>query len=178
MHQHPKAEVVALVGSGGEQQEVAAVRADGLGQFVVFCFAGTVAAAIYAQVVRLIKDNEVPRWRAQEASDACRALKCVNRGYDPIVFGKGVGFAVCDVPFGAENFEIEVENVVQLVPSVFNQSGGHDHQGALQLAPADELAEDERGFDGLCPASEHRWRQGAGYCWHYGWASGQRALYG
>ena len=65
------------------------------------------------------------------------------------MLGEGVRLAVGDVAFAAEDLEVEVEDLVQFPVPVVDEAGRNDHQRALQLAPARQFAQDERGLDGL-----------------------------
>ncbi len=44
------------------------------------------------------------------------------------MLGERVGLSVGDVALGAENLEIEIEDLVQFPVPVVHQACGHDHQ--------------------------------------------------
>jgi hypothetical protein len=68
------------------------------------------------------------------------------------VLREGVGLAVGDVALAAEHLEVEAEDLVHLAVPVVHEAGWDDHQRAVQLAPARQLAEEQRRLDGLAEA--------------------------
>ena len=147
--EHPEAEMVALVRCGRQENEVAAMVANGLGEFEIFGFLDPAAVPVHAQMVRLVEDHQVPGRRGEEFFDPGRALDRVDRDDQAIVLGKGVGLAVGDIPLAAEHLEIEMKHLVQFPAPVFHQAGGNDHDGPGQFASGRQLTQNERSLDGL-----------------------------
>ena len=48
--------------------------------------------------------------------------------------------------------KLRLKDLVQFAVPVVDQPGRHDHQGALQFAPAGQFAQDQRRLDGLAQA--------------------------
>lgn len=97
--------------------------------------------------MRFVEHYQIPSRRIQQPLDTRWALQRVDAGDQSVVFGKGIGLAVRDVALRAEHFEIKVEHFVQFAMPVIHEAGRHDHQGAVQFAPAGKLAQDQRGLN-------------------------------
>ena len=143
----PELEGVALVRGGGEEQQVPAVVAQGLGEAVVLCGPGLPAAARARQVVRLVEDHEVPRGGGEQALHPPRLLQGVDGADDPRVPLPGRGAVVAEV--AAEHVEGEAEAAGQLAAPVLQQPGRRDDQDPGRLAAGDQLADEHAGLDGL-----------------------------
>ena len=68
LDQHPEPEVIALVRRGRQQQQVAGVVLQGLGQLVVLGLLDLAAAAVGRQVMRLVEDDQIPRRGFEQAA--------------------------------------------------------------------------------------------------------------
>ena len=97
LYQHPELKVVALVGRGRQQQQVARVVAQCLGQLVVLGLAHLATSLPGGQVVRFVEHDQVPSRRFQQPLDASRPLERVDAGDQAVVAREGVGLAVGDV---------------------------------------------------------------------------------
>ena len=71
-----------------------------------------------------VEHHQIPPRRVQQALDARRPLQRVDAGDQPVMLGEGVGLAVGHVAFGAEDLEIEVEDLVQFAVPVVHQPAG------------------------------------------------------
>ena len=152
LNQHPEAEVIALMRRGRQQQQVTAVPFQDLGQFVVLGLLDLAAAAVGGQVVRFVEDHEIPGRGLLQAFDPGSHFQRVDAGDEPVMLGERVGLAVGDVALAAENLEIEVEDLVQFSVPVVDQPGRHDHQGAIQFAPAGQFPQNQCRLDRLAQA--------------------------
>lgn len=99
--QHPEAEMIALVRRGGEQQQIAGMVPQRLGQLVILGLADFAARPRRRQMMGLVEDGQVKRRRFQDARDTGRALEGVDRDDQSVVPGKGVALAVGDIAFRA-----------------------------------------------------------------------------
>ena len=134
---------------GGEQDQVAGVVLQRLGQLVVRGLAHRPAGALRRQVVRFVEHHQVPARRGEQAAHPGAPLQGIDAGDEPVVPGERVRLAVGDVALAAEHLELQVEDLVEFPVPVVDQSGRHHHQGAAQLAAAGQLAQQQRDLDGL-----------------------------
>ena len=149
LDEHPELKVVPLVGSRGEQDEVARVVLERLGELVVLGLVQLPAGAEGRQVVRLVDDGQIPPGCFKQSPDSRTPLQGVDARDQAIMLGERVCLSVGDVPFRPEHLEFEVEDFVQLLMPVVDESCGNHHQRALQLSSACQFAQNERGLDGL-----------------------------
>ena len=134
LDQHPETEVVALVRSRREQEQIARVRLQRLGELVVLRFPDPVSAAECRQMVRLVKHDQVPWRRILQSLHALGPLQRVDAGDQPVVLGERVGLAVGHVAFAAEHLEVEIEDLIEFAVPVVHQAGRHHHESALQFS--------------------------------------------
>jgi len=90
LDQHPETEMVSLMRCGREQQQVTGMVAQRLCEFVIFCFADPPAHSVSREMVRLVKDHQIPRRRFLEPLNARTAFECVHAGDQAVVLGKGI----------------------------------------------------------------------------------------
>ena len=152
LHQHPEAEVVALMRRGRQQDQIAGVALQRLGQLVVRGLAHRTAGALRRQVVRFVEHHQVPARRGKQAPHPGAPLQGIDAGDEPVVPGERVRLAVGDVALAAEHLELQVEDLVEFPVPVVDQPGRHHHQGAAQLAAAGQLAQHQRDLDRLAQA--------------------------
>src|SRR5262249_21438261 len=88
--QHPKPEVIALVWRCGKQQEIPAVTAKRLGEFEILRLRDLRSGLIGRQMMRLVKDDQIPWWSFEYFLDTRSALESVDAGNQAVVLGKGV----------------------------------------------------------------------------------------
>jgi len=147
--QHPELEVVALVRRSRQQQQVARMVLQRLGQLVVLGLSDLAAGAVGGQVVGFVEHHQIPTRRIQQTLDTRRALQGVDAGDQAVVLGEGIGLAVGDVALRAEHLEVEVEDLIEFAVPVVHEPGRHHHQRSLEFATTGQFPQDERSFDGL-----------------------------
>ena len=81
-------------------------------QLVVLRLAHLPAVTVGREMMRLVEHHQIPRWRVLQALDACRPFQRIDTGDQAVVLGESVALAVRHVAFGAEDLEVEVEDLV------------------------------------------------------------------
>ena len=148
-NQHPEAEMVALVWSGRKQKQIPAMVTNGFGEFEVFRLLDLTAVTVNAQVMRLVEDHQIPGRCGKEFFHPRRAFEGIDRDDQTVVFCKGVGLSVGDIPLASEYLKVEIKNIVQFPAPVFHESCGHNHDGPCQFAPRGQFPKNKCSLNGL-----------------------------
>lgn len=73
------------------------MAANGLGQLEIFSLFELVAVAIHAQMVGLVKNDQIPGRRGLQTLYSGRPIESINGDDQSVVLGKGVGFAIRNI---------------------------------------------------------------------------------
>src|SRR5262249_28278584 len=149
----PELKVISLMGRRREQNQISRVLFKCLGKLVVLCLSNLAAVSVGGEMMRFIENHEIPTGRFQEALYPRRALQGIDARNQAVVLREGVGLAVGNVALGSEDFEFEIENLVEFAMPVVYQSGGNDHQRAREFSTTGQLSEQQSGFDGFSKAN-------------------------
>ena len=139
---------VALVGRGGQEQEVVGAVAQQLAQGVTLALVGLVARR---HAVRLVNDDQVPMHLPQPGQDV-GALGEVERSDDLSVRHPLVDAELVAKVATLEDKEGFVELFLELALPLEGQVGRTDHENPFDEAAQLELADEQAGHDGLTGA--------------------------
>ena len=127
LYKHPEAEMVALVRCSGEQNQVAGVLLEHLGELEVLGLYEFAVLSVSRQVMCFVKYHQVPRRSRFQSRHAGTHFQGVYAGDQHVVLFKCVRLAVSDIPFAAENLKVQMKNFIQLAMPVVNQTSRHNH---------------------------------------------------
>jgi hypothetical protein len=143
VHEELEVVLLAAVGCGREQEEVAAMITDSLSEVValgVLCLAADIGGA---HLVGLVNDDQVVFWGAdQPFFEVFVAAEHVEAGDHERMIFEGVANGGLDVLAG-EDGEGEAELHAQLVLPLLDEVARCDDQAAFQVAPDHEFLYEE-----------------------------------
>ena len=153
-HEELKVRLLAVVGRGRHEEEVSGQGREQLSQPVALGVFDLVAEHRGGQLVGLVADHQVPAAvRGLELLlHLLVARQLVEAGNDQVGFEKPVAGARRLQLVVGEDLEGQMKAATQLVLPLFGQTAGADDEAALQVAPGDQLLDEQTGHDGLAGA--------------------------
>ncbi len=164
--------LLAVVGRGGHQQEVAG---DGPQQFPQQEALGLVelgAVVVGGELVGLVHHHQVPARGGQEVAQVLGAGQLVDAGDEVVVLIKGVAATGLLDQLAGEGGEGEAELLAQFVLPLLDQATGGDDEHAAGVGAQVQLADVEAGHDGLAGAGVVRQQVAQGLARQQGCVNG------
>lgn len=143
---------LAIVGRGGEEQEVPGDARQQLSQPVTPGVLDLAAEVTGGHLVCFIHNNEVPVRRFELRLQIFVAAELVETADDKIVFGEPVARSGGFDRVVRHDLESKAEALAELVLPLLDQVAGADDQGALQIAAGKQFLDEEAGHDRLTRA--------------------------
>ncbi len=153
-HEELEVLLLAVVRRGRHQEEVPGQGREQLAQPVALGVLDLAAEDGGGHLVGLVADHQVPAAvRGLELLlYVLVARELVEAGDDQVGFQKPVAGARGFQLVVGEDLEGQMKAAIQLVLPLLGQAAGADDQAALQVAPGDQLLDEQAGHDGLAGA--------------------------
>ena len=141
--------LLAVMRRGRHEEEVAGQAAQELAQAVALGVADLAAEVAGRHLVGLVADDEVPVRLLQLGLDVLVAAELVEAADGQRVLREPVPGPGRFQRVVGQDLERELEAAVQLVLPLLDETAGADDQAAVQVAPRDQLLDEQPGHDRL-----------------------------
>jgi hypothetical protein len=148
-HEELEVLVLAVVGGGGHQQQVAGAGTEPFTELVQLGLADLPTPDVGRQPVRLVDHDQIPRLAHRTVLQLLVAGQLVETGDPSVPLDEGVtGAGIVHVRAG-QHVERETELLGELVLPLLGERAGSHHQAPLHVPAQHELLDEESCHDGL-----------------------------